>query len=72
MAEHTLLSHFFILRPGLTIVGVWIDADTTSGSEQAHDLNVLRIHKPHQVFHDDVHTILVEIAIVAEREEIKL
>ena len=57
---------------GVTVVGKGLDGDAASGVEQADDLQVLGIHQLDQVLHDDVHAVLVEIAMVAEAEEIEL
>ena len=71
MAEQTLFSHLFVFRPRLSVISVWIDGDPATRSEQADDLNILGVHEPHEVLHDDVHAILVEIAVVTEGEEIE-
>ena len=39
--------------------------------EDALHLNVARIHEPDKVLHDYVDTILMEIAVIAEREEVE-
>ena len=49
-----------------------MDRDSSSRSEQAGHLDVLRIHQTDQVLYDDVHAILMEIAMVAEAEQIEL
>ena len=49
-----------------------MDRDASSRSEQSGHLDVLRIHQTDQVLHDDVHAILMEIAMVAEAEQIEL
>ena len=56
---------------GVGIVGEGVDADAAAGGEDARYLEVLRVHQFDQVFHDDVDTIFVEIAVVAEREEVE-
>ena len=71
MAEQTLFSHFFVFRPRLSVISVWIDGDTATRSEQADDLYILGLHQFHQVFHDGVHTVLMEIPVVTEGEEIE-
>ena len=72
MAEHTLFGHLFVLRSWLAVIGIGIDADATTGREQPYHLDVLGCHEPHQVFHDDVHAVLMEIAVVAEGEKVEL
>ena len=56
---------------GVGIVGEGVDADAAAGGEDTRYLEVLRVHQFDQVFHDDVDTIFVEIAVVAEREEVE-
>ena len=53
-------------------VGKRLDGDASSGIEQADDLQILGIHQLDQVLHDDVDTILMEIAVVAEAEQVEL
>ena len=67
--QQTLL--FYVLVFGVGIVGEGVDAYATAGGEDTRYLKVLRVHQFDQVFHDDVDTIFVEIAVVAEREEVE-
>jgi hypothetical protein len=39
--------------------------------EDARDLEILRFHEPNEILHDDVDAVLMEIAVVAEGEEIE-
>ena len=57
---------------GLAVVAVRVDGDAAAGRELAPHLDVLRIHERDQVFHDDVHAVLVEVAMVAEAEQVQL
>ena len=57
---------------GVGIVGEGVDADAAAGGEDTRYLKVLRVHQFDQVFHDDVHAVFVEIAVIAERKEIEL
>ena len=43
-----------------------------SWCEDAFDLDIARIHECYQVFHDYVHTVFVEISMIAETEQIEL
>ena len=72
MSEETLFCHFLVFRTRTTVVGIGIDADATTGREQSYHLYILRIHQFDQVLHDDVHTVLMEIPVVTETEEIEL
>ena len=71
MSEETLFRHFLVFRSGTTVVGIGIDANATTGREQTYYLNILRIHQFDQVLHDDVHTVLMEIPMVTEAEEVE-
>ena len=62
----------FPARVRAAVVGVGMDGDAATGREFAPDLDILRIHERDEILHDDVHAILVEIAVVAEREQVEL
>ena len=49
-----------------------MDADASTWREDAPHFDVLRIHEPDQILHDQVHTILVEGSVRAEAEEVEL
>ena len=70
MTEKALLHHALVF--GIAVIGERLDGDTATRIEQANDFQILGIHQLGQVLHDDVDTILVEIAVVAETEEIEL
>ena len=65
------LSHLLVWSAGLPIVGIRINADAPSGCEQTDHLNILGCHEFDEVFHDDIDTVLVEVAVVSKAEEIK-
>ena len=67
--QQTFLLQRFVF--GVGIVGEGVDAYAATGGEDTRYLKVLRVHQFDQVFHDDVDTIFVEIAVVAEREEVE-
>ena len=67
--QQTFLLQRFVF--GVGIVGEGVDTDAATGGEDPRYLKVLRVHQFDQVFHDDVDTIFVEIAVVAEREEVE-
>ena len=68
----TLLGQLFITSAGFAVVGIRIDADATARSEQSGNLYIFRIHQFDKIFHDDVHTILMEISMITETEEVEL
>ena len=72
MVEQTLLSHLFVFGAWTAVVGEGVDADAATRGEEAGDLDVLGVHESHEVFHDDVDAVLVEVAVIAEGEEVKL
>ena len=55
----------------VSVVGKGVDADSSARQEIAGDLKVFRIHEFDQILHDYIYAILMEIAVVAEREEIE-
>ena len=61
----------FPARVRTAVVGVGMDGDTAARREFAPDLDILRVHERDEVLHDSVHAILVEIAVIAEREQIE-
>jgi len=71
MVEHTLLCHLLIFCPWLTIVGIGVNGNTATREKEANDLNVFGLHQLDQVLHYDVDTILVEVTVIAEGEEIE-
>ena len=68
--HEALFYHILVL--GVAIVGEGLDGDTTTGIEQADDLQIFGVHQLDQVLHDDVDAVLVEVAVVAEAEEVEL
>ena len=72
MTEQPLLGQLLVFGAGAAVVGVWIDADAATRREEADDLDILGIHESDEILHDDVHAVFMEIAVVAEREEIQL
>ena len=71
MGGETLLGKALVLRAGTAIVGVGIDGDAASWCEEPGNLYIFGVHKFYEVLHNDIHTILVEIASVAETEEVE-
>ena len=67
--QQTFLLQRFVF--GVGIVGEGVDADAATGGEDTRYLKVLRVHQFDQVFHDDVHAVFVEIAVIAERKEVE-
>ena len=55
----------------VAVVGEGVDGYSTSRGEDTFDLDLARIHKGYQVLHYDVYAVLVEIAVVAETEQVE-
>ena len=70
MIHHPVIRHLLILGTWTTVVGVWIDADTSTRSEDDFNLDVLRINKTYEIFHNLIDAILVEVAMITEREKV--
>ncbi|MNG27797.1 hypothetical protein D3C84_1129660 [compost metagenome] len=71
MLEQTLLRHLLVFGARLAVVAVWVDGDAAARRKFAPHLDVARVHEGNEVVHDDVHAILVKIAMVAEAEQIQ-
>ena len=69
IGQKPLFHHVLVFR--VAVVGEGFDRDTTTRVEQPDDLKVFGIHQFHQILHDDVDAILVEVTMVAEAEEIE-
>ena len=63
--------HLLVFRTRLPVVGIGPYADAAARREDARHLDVFRLHQCDEVFHDDVDTVFVEIAVIAETEEIE-
>ena len=72
MVHEPMLCKLLVFCAWTTVVGVWIDADTATWGEDTRHLNIFRIHEADKVFHDDIDAILMEVAMITEREEIEL
>ena len=62
----------YILMVSIAIIGEGFDGDATTRIEQTDDFQILRIHQFDQIFHDDVYTVFMEIAMITEAEEVEL
>jgi len=72
MVCKTVPGNFFPAGARSAVVAVWVDGNAAARGEFAPNLDVFRIHQVNQIFHYDVHAILVEITMIAEAEKIKL
>lgn len=60
----------FGARPA--VVGIGVDADAATRDEKPGDLDIFGIHEADEVLHDDVYAVFVEVAVVAETEQVEL
>ena len=67
--QEALFHHVLML--GIAVIGEGLDRDAATGIKQADDLQIFWIHQLDQVLHNDVDAVLVEIAVVAETEEVE-
>ena len=66
------LGHLLVLGAWTAIVGVRVDADAAARCEDTCDLDVARVHETDEVLYYLVYAVLVEIAVIAEAEEVEL
>ena len=71
MRGEALLGEGLVLGAGTTVVGVRVDGDASARGEEAGNLYVFWIHQFDEVLHYLVDTVLVEITVVAEAEQIQ-
>ena len=71
MSSESLLCQFLVFGAWLAIVGIRPDTDAATRSKDACYLNVFRVHQFDEILHDDVYAVFMEIAMIAETEEIK-
>ena len=67
-----VLGQLLVLGAGTAVVGVGVDGDAAAGGEDTCDLDVFGGHEAYEVFHDDVDAVLMEVAVVAEADEVEL
>ena len=72
MPTETIERQLLIFCSWSAVVGVWMNCNASTWREDASDLDVTRIHKTNQVFHYYIDTVFVEVAMIAEAEEIEL
>ena len=70
--QEPVLGHLLVLGTGTAIVGIRVYTYASAGREETDYLDVLRIHEAYEVLHDGVDAVLVEVAVVAEAEEVEL
>ncbi len=68
----SLLCKSFPLSARTAVICVRIDWNSSARRKNACNFDIFRIHKPDEVLHYLIDTILVKIPVVAEAEKIKL
>ena len=71
MLLQAVFGELFKLCAGAAVVSIGEDADAAARGEEAGHFDVFRVHEADEVLHDDIDTILVEVAVVAEGEEVE-
>ena len=71
VSSESLLCQFLVFGAWLAIVGIRPDADAATRSKDACYLYIFRVHQFDEILHDDVYAVFMEVAMVAETEEIK-
>ena len=71
MIHKTMFCQLLILGSRFTIVGIRIDADATTWCEITRNFDIFRIHQLDKIFHNDVHTIFMEITMIAETKQVE-
>lgn len=72
MVHHTVFGHLDVFGAGLAVVAVRVDAEAAAWQEFTPYFDVFGVHQSNEIFHDDVHAVLVKSPVIAEAEEVKL
>ena len=72
MLGKTLPSEIFPLGVFFSVVAVGIDGQSAARQKLAPYLDVFGLHQLDQILHDDIHAVLMEIAVIAEAEQVEL
>ena len=71
MMAEPQLRQFLVLGAWASIIGIRMNGYATARHKQSCHLDISGIHQTNQVLHDDIDTILMEIAMIAETEKIQ-
>lgn len=55
-----------LLMPGIAMIGKGENAYPAARHEKPAHFDILRVHQPTEIFHDDIDTILMEVSVIAE------
>lgn len=71
MLPQPICSKFFPLCAFHTVIAVGIDGEAAAGEEFAPDFDVPGLEEVDQVIHDDIDAVFMEVAVIAEAEEVE-
>ncbi len=71
VVHHAVVGEGLVLGAGTAEVGKGVDGDASAWHKKALHLDIAWLHEAVEVVHDDVDTVLVEVAMIAEREKIE-
>ena len=72
MVQETEAGKVFPFGIRCAVVAVRVDGEPAAGEKFAPYFDITGMEKLDEVTHDDIHAVLMEIAVIAEAEEIKL
>jgi len=71
MLHHSVLRYFHVARFAVAVVAPRINTDAPTRSKLTPYLNVFWFHQGNEVFHDDVHAILMKRTVIAKAEQVQ-
>jgi len=72
VVHHAVIGHLNVFSAWLAVVAVRVDAEAAAWQEFTPYFDVFGIHQGYEVFHDDVHAVLMKSPVITEAEEIQL
>ena len=71
MLPQPICSKFFPLCSFHAVIAVGVDREASAGEEFAPDFDVPGLEEVDQVVHDDIDAVFMEVAVIAEAEEVE-
>ena len=71
MLPQPVCSKFFPLSSFHAVIAVGVDGEAAAGEEFAPDFDVPGMEEVDQVVHDDIYAVFMEVAVIAEAEEVE-
>ncbi len=72
MLPQPVCSKFFPFCSLHPMVAVGVDGEAAAGEEFAPDFDIPGMEEVNQVIHDDIYAVFMEVAVIAEAEEVEL